>query len=196
MSLAGVQNLLARLYTDPGLQEDFFVDPAQAAREFHLSPAEVETVCQITKFQIRNFAGSLIQKRLSEVRKKLALTSQLLGKQFDRLFYQFVRNERCKGSRKHVGDCFDFSEFIISVAPRGGIEPWVIDLMGYEIVRIRAVYSKLAFRIYVSRYAIKDLMIDMDKNSSLQGPRTRITIGVWIRLLPRKKLWHRLVQLF
>ena len=193
MSLVKVQNLLAHLYTDSKLREDFFIDPSLIARQFDLNEIEIEKATRLAQLQVDGFSHSLIQKRLNEVKKKLTLTSQVLGQQFNHLFYQFAQNEQCKGTQKYLEDCYQFSEFIVSVAHREDIKSWVIDLLRYEIIRMKAVCSKFGFRFYFSRYGIKDLMIEMMHNTSPPiDARRRITVGLWVRAFKNKKLWHRL----
>ena len=67
MSLAEVQGLLARLYTDESLRERFLSEPFLVGNENGLSQSESKQLAQILPEQLRFFADSLTHKRFHEV---------------------------------------------------------------------------------------------------------------------------------
>ncbi len=194
MALVQVQSLLARLYTDADLREKFFVDPDQIAKEFCLSQTEVENFSQINHIQIKSFSVSLIQKRLSEVRKKLGLTSRLLGPRFPPLFFRFAQAKPGHGIRKHLEDCFAFADFLRSVARREGIPEWILEILRYEMMGLKTAYGRgLSLHVSFFKYAIQDLLIELlRKGNNSSQPKRKFTVGIWMRIFSNKRVWHKL----
>ncbi len=82
MGLAETQRLLAHLYTDPRVREQFFAHPATVAAQFSLPPADLPVLTHLPRAEITRFARSLQNKRLGDTAKLLPLTRRALGRQF------------------------------------------------------------------------------------------------------------------
>ena len=82
MGLADTQRLLARLYTDPRVREQFFAHPATVAAQLSVPPADLHVLSHLPRTEITRFARSLQNKRLGDTAKLLPLTRRALGRHF------------------------------------------------------------------------------------------------------------------
>ena len=111
MSAFEVQQLLARLYTDPRMLQEFLSD-----REgFYARHANGcgDLIRQIDPGQLEFFAVSLRAKRAGEVKKLLPMTVQALGSRFAEEFDQYAATAIASGDKKHLADAMAFCESLI-----------------------------------------------------------------------------------
>src|SRR5690349_10140574 len=101
MGLTKIQQVLAQIYIDSSLRENFFSDPRRVGEELGLSPEENLLLSQLSAKQVNIFAGSLKHKRLNEVEKLLQFTNKVLGKKFAKLFFQYAEKNNPNGIKKH-----------------------------------------------------------------------------------------------
>ena len=111
MSALEVQQLLARLYTDPRMLEEFLSDrEGFCARHANGSG---ELIRQIDPGQLEFFAVSLRSKRAGEVKKLLPMTVRALGIRFGEEFGRYAANTIASGDRKHLADAMAFCEWLL-----------------------------------------------------------------------------------
>jgi hypothetical protein len=111
MSALDVQQLLARLYTDPGMLEEFLTDrEGFCARH---AKGDGELVRQIDPGQLEFFAVSLRAKRAGEVKKLLPMTVRTLGSRFSEEFERYAATTIASGDRKHLADAMAFCECLL-----------------------------------------------------------------------------------
>ncbi len=113
MNLTKLQDLLARLYTDPKLRNAFFADPAAVAREFGIGSAEASELAAAVGTELEYFARTLLRKRMSEAKKLLPEVSREIGDRFEALFAEFAEEFVPDSSKKHLLDAYQFTSFLI-----------------------------------------------------------------------------------
>jgi hypothetical protein len=111
MSALEVQQLLARLYTDPGMLEEFLTDREGFCATYANGCGEL--LRQIDSGQLEFFAVSLRAKRSGEVKKLLPMTVQALGSRFAEEFEQYAATTIASGDRKHLADAMAFCECLL-----------------------------------------------------------------------------------
>ena len=104
MSLTTVQKVLARIYTDSKLRDNFLTNPDVVGTSLGLNCQEIWQLSQLSSKQVNLFANSLKHKRLGEIRKLLPLTHKILGKELDRLFFKYSETYLPTGINKHLLD--------------------------------------------------------------------------------------------
>ncbi len=140
MELAKLQQILARLYTDRGFRERFFNDPFAVAAELGLSPIEVDRLRDLLGAQVGFFASSLVRKRLNEVRKLLPLSSRVLGRTFESLFWRYAETHTLKALKPDEQDAVAFSSYIVREARSKNLDPpWSVDVARYEAARVEVL---------------------------------------------------------
>lgn len=111
MSALEVQQLLARLYTDPRMLEEFLSD-REAFYARHANGCG-DLIRQIDPGQLEFFAVSLRAKRAGEVKKLLPMTVRALGSRFAEEFDQYAARTMASGEKKHLADAMAFCECLI-----------------------------------------------------------------------------------
>ncbi len=114
MSALEVQELLARLYTDPGLLQEFLWDREGFCRRH--GNGDSEFVRQLDSRQLEFFASSLLAKRAGEVKKLLPMTVCALARRFDGDFNRYAATAIPTGDRRHVADAMAFCEHLLGEA--------------------------------------------------------------------------------
>src|SRR4026208_1446619 len=99
MSALEVQQLLARLYTDPGMLEEFLSD-REAFCAKHANGSG-ELIRRIDPGQLEFFAVSLRAKGAGEVKKRLPMTVRALGSRFAEAFDRYAATTIASGDKKH-----------------------------------------------------------------------------------------------
>ena len=111
MSALEVQQLLARLYTDPGMLEEFLSDREGFCATYAEGAGKL--LLQIDPGQLEFFAVSLRSKRAGEVKKLLPMTVQGLGSRFSEEFDRYAASTIPSGDKKHLADAMAFCEWLI-----------------------------------------------------------------------------------
>jgi hypothetical protein len=123
MSLINLQQTLARIYTDSKLRDDFLTNPDVVGNSLGLNCQEIQQLSNLSRQQVNLFANSLKRKRLGKIRKLLPLTNEILGKEFDRLFFKFSETYLPTGDKKHLLDSIAFSKFLEPYLTTEKIQP-------------------------------------------------------------------------
>ena len=168
MNLKAEQDLLARLYTDRKLREEFVdkaSDDADRARELAAAASD----------EVKWFAESLVTKRLREVEKLLPLTRQRIGSQeFEKRFRAFADKFSPTTVKKHLEDALGFADELIS---DNTLERIVRDLSRFESRKLRHYASD-------RRLSLCSLRFD-PRHQRRPGIGFWVAIGRWSRLFFR-----------
>lgn len=189
MGLAEIQNVLARLATDPALRDRFFADSAAVGNGLGLVAQEALGLAQIPRRQLEQFADSLCRKRRDQVRRILPIAARALGQQFPLLFERYARASPPRGSKPGLDDAAGFVAALGRWADH--LDPtWAADLARYELAwREAACAGRMPivrlFRFPVARRA-------SGRSSGPVAPRS--TLACWWRFRPRGKVRHMIVS--
>ncbi len=188
MSLLTVQQVLARIYTDSKLRDDFLTNPDVVGINLGLNCQEIAQLSKLSRQQVNLFASSLKRKRLGEIHKLLPLSYKVLGKKFDRLFSKYSETYLPTGSKKHLLDAVFFSNFLQEYLTRDNpYSTWLLDILDYEKVKLKMLQRKRLFICDRFDYNLESLINSLDFNSQ---PRLTFqpNIGIWFKLIPNSKL--------
>lgn len=186
MGLAEIQNTLARLYTESDFRERFFNDPLVVGRELGLSAEEARNLAQLSAARVKGFADSLIGKRLTGVGKLLPLTRRVLGERFDKHFRAYAAANQHTGAPFYFEDAVSFaSELEGKLRGERLAGGWILDLLHFEVARVRA--SDPARRIVTRffRHDIRRLVGSIARREETPDAVRRPSVAVWWR--PRKR---------
>lgn len=185
MSLLEMQNFLARVFTDAPLRRAFLEQPEKVGFENNLSRAEIEKIKQILPEQINHFSDSLVWKRLREVEKLLPVTSQALGKDFEKHFQDFsARFPPPQSIKKHLDDALAFADFLQTM----DIQPvWTKSAAKFERARLEFNFSpRRRFLFERFEYDVREIFKALHdvrataRAQNLSFPK-RKTFAVWFR---------------
>jgi hypothetical protein len=183
VSLIEQQNLLAKLFTDSNLRENFWLNPNEIGLANNLDEKEVADLSKINEKDFNYFAQSLYFKRLSEVENILPLTVSAFGKtNFRENFKEFANQFLPKSIKKHQEDAFEFTKFLEQKALE---KVWLKDVVKYE-------QAKLFFYGYGKFFVFRVLRYDFTTASGniRHEPIKRLSIAIWLQF--SKKIYHRI----
>ncbi|MBI4853347.1 MAG: hypothetical protein HY819_16260 [Acidobacteria bacterium] len=192
MGLTEVQKTLALLYTNRELREKFLSNPQEIAKDFSLTPVDIEHLTALSAFHLDEFANSLQYKRLGEVIKVLSLTEKSLKSEFSDLFLEFTNNYLPSGVKKHRDDALAFTKFIMS---KKNIPDWCKEIAEYEATRIELGEANKLLVIKVFRYPLKQIIQALFQNEEINIRKKR-TLAIWLKLPSQTKWYHRFLTLF
>lgn len=173
MSLVEVQNLLARLYTDEDLRQNFLSAPEKTGREFNLTEKEIAELSAILPEELNFFSESLFFKRLREVEKLLPRTKQILSSDFENYFREFSKTFLPISIKKHLEDAIQFSDFLI----KQKLEPvWLKDWIRYE--RANLIFNGYGKKFLLRRFKFNIKEIKLNERE----PQRKPTVAVWLRI--------------
>jgi hypothetical protein len=173
MSLAKIQTLLARLYTDAELRERFFLEPEKVCTENDLIGVEVEQIAQILPAELNFFAESLLFKRLREVEKLLPRTKEILSEDFEKYFREFSSSFLPTSIKKHLEDAVQFADFLLKQELKSvGLK----DLIRYE-------QANLIFNGYGKKFLFRRFNFNIKEISRKKiDAQRKLSIAVWLRI--------------
>lgn len=186
MGLAEIQQTLARLYTESELRERFFSDPLTVGRELGLSAEEARNLAQLSVAQVRGYADSLVGKRLTGVGKLLPLTRRVLGERFDRHFRNYAAANRHIGAPFYFEDATAFASHLEGKLREERVAGgWVLDLLHFEVARVRAADPSRRVVTRFFRHDIRRLVGSIARREETPDAVRRPSVAVWWR--PRKR---------
>lgn len=187
MSLSTVQQVLARIYTDSKLRDDFLTNPDVVGVSLGLNCQEISQLSKLSTQQVNLFANSLKHKRLGEIRKLLPLTNKALGKDFQRLFFEYCETYLPTGSKKHLLDAITFIQFLLQRLTTDNTQAvWVLDLLRYEKIRLKMFEGKRFFMSDRFNYHLELLINSLNAEpQAILNPQP--TIGIWFQLTPNSQ---------
>ncbi|GDY23213.1 hypothetical protein LBMAG56_45600 [Verrucomicrobiota bacterium] len=195
MGLAETQRLLAHLYTDPRVREQFFTHPATVAAEFSLPPADLHVLRHLPRAEINRFARSLQNKRLGDTAKLLPLTRRALGRHFAPRFLAWAESTAPATSHHHTDDARHFAAHLLSenkktAAPAKALAPWITNLLRYETAALTAATPGRHCIFLPLRFTPADLQKCARSSRHRSRLRPRPSLAVWFRLTPHGRLRH------
>ncbi|HEX8565929.1 MAG TPA: hypothetical protein VF648_09690 [Pyrinomonadaceae bacterium] len=173
MSLAEVQNLLARLYTDKVLRQKFLSAPEKTGREFNLTEKEIADLAAVLPAEFDFFSESLLFKRLREVEKLLPRTKEILSADFEKYFREFSNSFLPTSIKKHLEDAVQFADFLLKQELKSAR---LKDLIRYE-------QANLSFNGFGKKFLLRRFNFNI-KEISLKGVQAqrKPSIAVWLRI--------------
>jgi hypothetical protein len=189
MGLAEVQQVMARLFIDQAVRNQFFDDPAAIGAKLGLSPAETQSLAQVPLCQFEHFGSSLGRKRRDQVRRSLPNTARVLGKAFTPLFERYVNQAPPRGSRADLDDAAHFVAALESW--NRPFEPeWIVDLARYELTWRRSVLPRHHLIVRRFRFPIGRFTAAQDPGPTAPRP----TLAIWWRPPWRQTVWHAVIS--
>lgn len=173
MSLAEIQKLTSRLYTDSDLRREFLSEPEKIGRRFDLTANEIAELAAVLPAELNFFAESLFNKRLREVEKLLPRAKQILATEFENHFRSFSKSFLPASIKKHLEDAVQFADFLI----KQNIEPvWLKDSIRYE-------QANLIFHGYGKKFLLRRFKFNIKEISRQNSqPRGKPIVAVWFRV--------------
>ena len=190
MSLITVQKTLARIYTDSKLRDDFLANPDVVGRSLGLNCEEILQLSKLSSQEVNLFASSLKYKRLGEIRKLLPLSSKVLGKEFNSLFFKYSEAYLPTGNRKHLADAIAFLEFMSDLQ-----SGWILDVLRYEKNRLKMLSVKSLFICDRFKYNMRSIIDNLQETNFTSKLQPQLTIVIWFRLSLRHR-WRCLFLSF
>ena len=138
MSALELQRLLARLYTEPRMLEEFLTDREAFCAKHAAGCGDL--IGQIDPRQLEFFALSLRSKRAGEVKKLLPMTARALDTRFGEEFDRYAANTVATGDRKHLAEAMAFCEYLLA-------EPASFDDLTRESAAFELLDFKVRFRL-------------------------------------------------
>lgn len=188
MSLAETQKLLARLYTDADLREQFLAEPFRVGKEHNLNEIEIRQISEVLPAEIRFFAESLFFKRLREVEKLLPLSRKILDKDFEKHFRDFSAGFQPSAIKKHLEDALQFAEFLRQKTT----EPiWLKDLIAFEAARLEFGLIGKMFVVRRFKFDIREILREISgSEEKTKNFPARRTLAIWFRFSRNGKPRH------
>jgi hypothetical protein len=182
MGLLEQQNFLARLYTNEGFRHNFIENPNHTGKKHGLSKNEIEELIAIYPNEIEAFALSLFYKRLREVERILPLTKKALGRDFENIFREFIKEFNPQSVKKHHEDALQFCMFLYHFRNNTSL--------GKNVVMYE--FNKLRVHVWGKNFVIKIFDYDFRKLTKHQGLdpkkiKKRKTVVIWINLRKFKR---------
>lgn len=191
MGLAETQRLLAHLYTDARVREQFFTQPAALAAQLSLSPAALPQAGTLPRDEITRFAKSLQAKRLADTAKLLPLTRRALGRQFPLRFRAWTETAPLLSPRRHSDDALRFSDHLLhpaGSAPPAPLPNWIADLIRYESAALRAARPDRRLIMLRLRFTLADFQRCARSPRHRAKLRPGFSLFLWFRLTPHGPL--------
>lgn len=162
MGLAGLQNAIARICTEPETRQRWMQDPSQMAIECGLTEEESrELIAQYTN-ELEPFADALLSKRTHEALRSLPLTCQELGKDIRAFFRDYAATHPPLENNNPMQEALAFARWLDTQKPglplparhflkweQAGLEmrvstrKWMLRLLYRPISNTRRRFSRL-----------------------------------------------------
>jgi hypothetical protein len=195
MGLAEQQALLARIYTDATLREEFFTAPLDMAAQWGLSADDAQHLARLPSHQVSQFAASLYTKRLNEVQHLVPCTLRALGERFAPLFRLYVPTHVPQGTRKHPDDAIAFVDYLHRSASQQNVAPWIIDVARYEAAWLYMMNPSHRSLIRRFRYPVGKMIPMLAQQQVPTIPARQASVALWLRLTPKSRVQHVVLSL-
>jgi hypothetical protein len=172
MNLLNQQKLLADLYTNKKIREEYFNGMSDG------KPDQKEVTI---------FAEGLVLKRLNAVKSWLPLSFSYNGKLLYQLFLQYAPVNPMKGLHlKHQLDCLAFYDFVKKKSSM--VDPYLLEILRYELFNLKMTLpgNKLLFQTFnflfdkATTESIGDKILL--KGNNIRFVMRMTSTGKWIRL--------------
>ena len=145
MSMMGMQTVMARLCVDYEFRQAFAIDPDRALEASALTAREAAQIKATDIEAVREYAGSLLGKRIGLIRKWLPLSLRVLAKHLsaqeanrilERYGLENIRGTDEIGGEWVRAEFQRVSEYLTGLVARGEIEvPYFRDVLKFEVVK-------------------------------------------------------------
>lgn len=145
MSVATMQNVIARLCVDISFRKSFINDPDKTLGSYPLSCDEIESIKALDISAVRDYASSLVGKRSGLIRKwfelsicclEKALSPDATGRILIRYGVENIRNNQELGGEWVLGESERFARFLQRLVAERGIEiSYFADLVEFDLLR-------------------------------------------------------------
>ena len=159
MNLPALQQILARLVTEPDLRDRFLDDPAKAAATERWDTEMVRAISTISTSGLRHYGDALLNKRAREAGRCLPLTCRAPGySRFHELFRAYAAGTTTHGPKRHRDDAIAFAGALLrGPSDASKAPPWVTDLAAYEAASLRCAGAMRCVLILRLGYNPRDL---------------------------------------
>ncbi|MEK7434246.1 MAG: hypothetical protein AABZ74_14035 [Cyanobacteriota bacterium] len=161
MSLKEIQHLLAEIYTNKTLRDDFFNFPNKIANKYNLNDKEIEEILKL-KNEIDYFSNTLIFKRREEVKNIIYDITKCIKDEINELFYNFALDFSPKGIKKHLEDAY---YFLIFLEKQNLVKNnfFLKELIKQEKANLKSFYLKPIIKINFFYYDKNELIAYLEK---------------------------------
>src|SRR5688500_1802821 len=138
MSLTDIEQILARLTTEPELRARFVENPFSLGRELGLSPTRTRQLRREAAERYDSFAATPRERRFVQVNKLLPLTHRVLGSRFTHYFDRYVVEHGAVSVERLFGDVLHFAEYLEEKLRDDYLgSGWTLDLLRFEKSRVK-----------------------------------------------------------
>ncbi len=178
MGLAEQQKALARLYTDTDLREQFLIEPVNVGKEIGLNEDEAKKLSEVSKDELTFFSESLVWKRLNEVTKLLPLVRKAVGKDFEKMFFEFSATYNPTGVKKHLEDTIAFCSYLEKRVEGD----WIFDLIRFEkaFLEFNGLNRKCLVRCF--SFDLRKAIENLSNDENVDSIEKKCWCGIWLRL--------------
>lgn len=117
MGLAGLQNAIARICTEPRTRERWMENPSQMANECGLTQEESRKLIAQYANELEPFADALLSKRSHEALRSLPLTCNELGKDIRTFFRDYAATHPPLENNNPMQDTLAFARWLDTQKP-------------------------------------------------------------------------------
>lgn len=190
MPLLEYQSLLACLWTDAALREEFARDPRGVGAQYRLTPTEIEGLLQLPLPDIQYFANSLHNKRRQEVAHFLPLTARALGGRYAPLFAVYSRDTPPLGPNGLRADAIGFVGYLTRK-----LEPPLRELARYEAAWLRMAQERHVLLVQRFPYPMLQLCRAVERGEATDGIPHDRHLAVWWRGSRGSRIQHRIFRI-
>jgi hypothetical protein len=189
MALAGVQTVLARLFTDAPFRASFFENPIAIGRSSGLDPAEAQVLAALSRDEVEQFAATLRRKRADDICAILPLTARALGAAFGDHVQPAIAG--APRARRHRDDARALVNHLACMARSQQLElPWAADLARYEVAFKEVPYRRACLLVRRFHFPIAALAAAIVSGAPIADVKPRATVGIWLRWPGRRGFFH------
>ena len=191
MDLIQSQQLLAQLFTDAEFRERLIENPTSVSKRYQMDSADVRWLQQFAGGEGKQFAWTLIRKRLGVVATLLPQTQRVMGKRFGKSFHEFAADRDTYGINRHLTDAVDFARWLMD-GQLAEMPNWLPILIRYELTWLEAQNAQgFFFKMIPYRHDMDALVkVSNGEQITYQG---RPNLIIWWRWFARSEPHERVI---
>src|SRR5688500_14333786 len=187
MSLTDIEQILARLTTEPELRARFVENPFSLGRELGLTPARTRQLRREAAVRFDSFAATPRERRFVQVNKLLPLTHQVLRERFTAYFDRYVAEHGAPDFDHLFGDVLHFAEYLEGKLRDDYLgSGWTLDLLRFEKARVKAADPNRRLVVAYFRHDISRLVRGVARKDAMFEVVVRRSVAVWWRRRPHE----------
>ena len=185
MSLADIEQILARLSADEELRARFVENPFALGRELGLTPAATRRLRREAAARYESFAASPRERRFVQVNKLLPLTHNVLKERFTHYFDLYVAEHGDFAVERLFCEVLRFAEYLEEKLQEDYLgSGWTLDILRFEKARIKAADPNRRIVVAAFRHDISRLVRGVARKDALFEAVVRRSVAVWWRVRP------------